>query len=380
MSELSDYVGRRLEAGRSGAEVCAELMAVGWSKDAADAAYRDGLVSLGIPLPDEARASGVPSGSAGPKAATLDIAVNLFSFILLGIAVGALIVLCFALINRSFPEQGELLGEYMQIATAREIHRSLASLAIAFPLYAFAMRWWITRFAGGHERSESRLTKWLTYIVLLVASMVIVCDLIAVVYSMLQGEMTTRFVLKVFVILGVAGTVFGFYLFERRAVQFAKPVPPGVFRGFGLAVTAMILLAAIAGYLSAGSPTTARSLAGDAARANDLASLSACIEHFARNRGNLPGTLEQLERASISTSCPTYDRETRQRYGYRIVVASRPEGTARVGDFELCAQFALASASKGTPVPTGAESWRDHPAGRHCRVKTVQLLGEKTGQ
>lgn len=380
MSELSDYVVRRLHAGRSGAEVCAELMAVGWSRDAADTAYRDGLVSLGIPLPEDGRAFGVPPGAAAMKAATLDIAVNLFSFILLGIVAGALIVLLFALINRSFPEPGELLGEYLQIATAREIHRSLASLAIAFPLYAFATRWWLMRFAEGHERSESRLTKWLTYIVLLVASMVIVCDLIAVVYSMLQGEMTKRFVLKVIVILGVAGAVFGFYLFERRAVQFSKPILPGVFKGFGWGATAMILLAAIAGYLSAGSPKTARSLAADAARANDLTSLSACIEHFARNRGNLPGTLEQLERASISTNCPTYDRETRQRYGYRIVVASRPEGSSRVGDFELCAQFALPSASNGMMVPSGAESWRDHTAGRSCRVKTVQLVGEKAGQ
>ena len=57
MSTLSEYVMRRLDAGRSGPEICAELMAVGWSKDAADAAYREGLIALGIPLPDAAHAS-----------------------------------------------------------------------------------------------------------------------------------------------------------------------------------------------------------------------------------------------------------------------------------------------------------------------------------
>ena len=378
MSTLTDYVVRRLDAGRSGDEIRAELMAVGWSKEAADAAYRDGLLALGIPRPDGSRDStGVPGVSTAPRVATLDIAVNLFSFILLGIVVGALIVLCFALINRSFPEQGEQLGAYLQMATASEIHRSLASLAIGFPLYAFAMRWWITRFAAGHECSESRLTKWLTYLVLLVAAIVIVCDLIAVVYSLLQGEMTMRFLLKVIVILGVAGIVFGFYLFERRAVQLGNAVPPGVFRGFGWGATATILLAAMAGYLSAGSPTTARSQAADAARANDLATLSACLDRYARQMGQLPDGLEQLERASYYDNCPTYDRETRRRYEYRIVVASRTEGAARVGEFELCATFALATAGKGVQVPGGAAKWNDHPAGRNCRVMTVQLVGAK---
>ncbi len=372
MSVLSDYVMRRLDAGRPGVEICAELMAVGWSKDAADAAYRDGLVALGIPLPDDARAS---AGNATQKTATLDIAVNLFSFILLGIVVCAMIVLCFALINRSFPEPNELFGEYGQIATAREIHRSLASLAIAFPLYAFAMRWWLKRFATAVERSESRLTKWFTYLVLLVTSIVIVCDLIAVVFALLQGELTTRFLLKVVVILGIAGLVFGFYLFERRSVQFAKAVPTGVFKGFGWGATAMVLLAALAGYLSAGSPKTARTLAADAARANDLSALSACIERYAREMGQLPGSLEQFERASAYTSCPTHDRETRQRYGYRVVIAERTEGVARIGEFELCAHFARASSANAATAPGRSQRWVDHPAGRSCRVQTVQLVG-----
>ncbi len=380
MSVVSDYVMRRLDAGRSGAEIHAELMAVGWSREAADAAYRDGLVALGIPLPDDARDhDAVFAGAAAPKATALDMAVNLFSFVLLGIVVSALVGMCFALINRSFPAPGEFFGEYAQIETAREIHRSLASMAIAFPLYVFAVRWWITRFAAGGERSESRLTKWLTYLVLLIASLVIVCDLIVVVYSLLQGEMTMRFLSKVATILGIAGIVFGFYVFERRTVQFAKTVPPGVFKIFGWTATMLVVFVALAGYLSTGSPTVARSLAADRARVLDMEMLSRCLERHAREMGHLPGRLEQLERASAYSNCPTYDRETRQRYGYRVVVESRTEGATRVGEFELCAQFALA-AGEGTSAPSGAENWSSHAAGRICRVMTVQVVGKAAGQ
>ncbi len=80
-------------------------------------------------------------------------------------------------------------------------------------------------FAAGRERSEAFLTRRITDHVLMIASVVIVCDLIMLVYSLLQGGMTIRFLLKLAVVLGIAAIVFGFCLFERRSVQFAKAVP-----------------------------------------------------------------------------------------------------------------------------------------------------------
>ncbi len=380
MSTLSDYVMRRLEAGRSGTEICAELMAVGWSREAADAAYRDGLVALGIPLPPgastpSASPTDAPRAPEPQKAATMDIAVNVFSFILLVVVVGAFITLSFHLINRLFPEPQELAGSYQQLATASLMHRSIASMAIAFPLYVVALSWWLRRFGGKSERIESALTKRLTYAVLLIAAIVIVCDLIALVYSLLQGEITLRFLLKVLVVLGTATLTFGFYWFERRSVQLGTPVSASVFNRFGWGAAMLALAAVAAGYLSAGSPQVARSLAADARRSQQLLDLSRCIERYAGALGQLPESLEQLERTSQYMGCPTYDPETRQRFDYRIVTASRVQGAARVGDMELCANFSLASASNGTPVPQGAESWTDHPAGRTCRVKAVPLGG-----
>ncbi len=371
MSTLPDYVVSRLRAGRPGAEVCAELRAVGWSKEVAEAAYRDGLVALGIPLPDGGDASG--SSPAAPKGTTGEVVVNLFSFILLGIVAGAWIALCFALINQAFPDADELRGDYLRIVNASTIHYSIASMAIAFPLYLLALAWWLRHFSDTHERSESRLTKWLTYLVLLAASVTIVCDLIALVYALLQGETTTRFLLKVIVVLGVAAMVLGFYLFERRSVQFAKAVPAGVFKGFGWGAATLVLAAALAGYLSAGSPQVARKLAADSARSQDLIALSRCIERYAGAMSTLPDSLQELERTSSYADCPTYDRETRQRFGYRIVTGRRAQGTATVGDFELCTEFALVSATQHRPVPGGAENWFDHPAGRSCRTTAVQL-------
>ncbi len=139
-----------------------------------------------------------------------------------------------------------------------------------------------------------------------------------------------------------------------------------------------MLVAMLGGYLVAGSPQTAYKLAADAARSTDLDALANCIDRYADEMGHLPESLQQLELTSQFAECPTYDRNTRQRYGYRIVVESRTEGKAQGGEFELCAQFALASDRRATAVPSSAENWLDHPAGPSCRVKAVQLVGRKS--
>ena len=60
------------------------------------------------------------------------------------------------------------------------------------------------------------MRRWLTYLTLLLAVTVLVCDLIALVHSLLGGDLTLRFVLKVLVVGAIAGGIFGFYLADLR--------------------------------------------------------------------------------------------------------------------------------------------------------------------
>jgi hypothetical protein len=65
-------------------------------------------------------------------------------------------------------------------------------------------------------RRASRIRKWLTYLTLFLGAGVLIGDVIALVNGVLQGELTTRFLLKVLVVAAIAGTVFGFYLTDLR--------------------------------------------------------------------------------------------------------------------------------------------------------------------
>jgi hypothetical protein len=50
----------------------------------------------------------------------------------------------------------------------------------------------------------------------LVAAGVIVGDFITLVYNLLSGELTMRFVLKVTIVAAIAGTVFGYFTWSTR--------------------------------------------------------------------------------------------------------------------------------------------------------------------
>lgn len=370
MDPLAEYVQRRVSAGLSRTRIREELAAVGWSEEQADAAYREALLALGAPAPG-------PGSRAAPagKSSTVDIVINFFSFILLGIAAIALGTLYFRVIDEYFRTPLARYGAASALGLTGAIHYAIASLVIAAPLYFAAVRLWFRKFRDDASHAESRLTRWLTYLVLLVASVTIVGDLIAALFKFLQGEGTARFFLKALVILVIAGFVFAFYFLERRRIQYRRPVPRAAFKGLGGAAAGFAVLGLVLGFVAAGSPATARKLALDHRRASDLSRLSGCIDRYARNLGELPASLADLRRAGGYSMCSVYMRDprTRQEYGYRVVAPSRVHGNATVGDFELCADFALASRERGASF---LGIWGEHGAGRSCHTATAQLVGK----
>ncbi|MDA8384292.1 MAG: DUF5671 domain-containing protein [Betaproteobacteria bacterium] len=374
MKPLADYVQGRIQAGIPKSQIKEELHAVGWSEDEADAAYRNALVALGIPVPGAADRQNLAQ-----KSSPMDVAVNVFAFILLGIVVYSLAHLYFAVIDKVYPDP---LGPGFDIDDQR-IRHAIASLLIAFPGYVVAMRFWFRRFAAGEGRSESRLTRWLTYVVLLLASVTMVSDLITVLYHLLQGEVTPRFMLKAVTILALSGLVFSFYYLERRRIQYRKAVGRSAFHGLGGLVGGLVLMGIVLGFLQAGSPERARARAFDLQRSARLQALSGCIERYAREMGQLPGSLAAVRTSGDFVYCANsmQDPATHRDFEYRVVTGLRNQGQARVGAYELCATFDLPSArasDEGGSVGNRV-LWYEHPAGRGCHTVTAHLGGRKSG-
>jgi uncharacterized membrane protein len=238
---------------------------------------------------------------------------------------------------------------------------------------------WFRSFRKNNEKRETRLTKFLTYLVLIIATITILGNLIATVYTFLQGELSIRFFLKALVIFVLAGLIFGFYYLERKKNQYHKSITRNWFKLLGLVSVSIIVFGIIAGFIIGGSPSQERIKNIDKQRAEDLAIISDCIKNYATKYHRLPKSLSELQKADAFSYCAgKKDPETNEPYSYHIIEYSRMKESIREGEFELCANFNLASeevgASKRNYYNNDFNSkWRHHSAGLSCDRVTVVL-------
>ncbi len=372
---VDSYVSGKLREGVDPETIKRHLLMVGWSESQAKELLTTALVASGVPSP-----SGAASGS-GKLASAVEVVVNLFAFILLGITATAFGILYYQIVNYFFPDPLTVFyGSYE--ASRSAMHYAMAALLIGFPIYFLVVSYSLKRFLVDMEKAESQLSKWLTYIVLLIAATTIVGDLITSIYFLLQGEITVRFFLKALTILVLSGGVFGFYFFERKAVQFKQAVRPCIFRAFGLGATILVAAGILLGFVVGGSPATERLRAFDLERSNDLLSIAQCVSNYGRTYKQLPGSLEELNKNSEFIYCSSNlaDPETGMPYSYAVVEASAKTGTVTQGAFELCADFSLSSETDKTlPAHSYGDStskWTTHGVGRSCDTETVILEDE----
>ena len=119
----------------------------------------------------------------------------------------------FDLINVAFPDAASGRGYEVFGASMRW---SVASLLIAFPIFAFVARQVARDVERNPVKRLSPVRRWLTYLTLYLAAIALICDFTTLVYNLLGGEISIRFALKVLVVAVIAGSVFGYYLHDLR--------------------------------------------------------------------------------------------------------------------------------------------------------------------
>jgi hypothetical protein len=200
--ELEQFVREALLRGSSRPAIEHALLDAGWTQDqirTALAAYAD--VPFPVPVPK-------PRAALSSREAFFYL-VMFSTLYLSAYHFGSLL---FDFINEAFPEPAD--NAYRSgIQTMRW---SVASLSIAFPVFLFVSRL-IHRDVAKHPvKRFSPIRRWLTYLTLFIAAGCLIGDMIWLVYELIGGELTTRFLLKSLVVTIIAGTVFGYYLHDLR--------------------------------------------------------------------------------------------------------------------------------------------------------------------
>lgn len=200
--ELELFVREALLRGQSRGAILQALAAAGWSQEQTRGVL-DGYAEVDFPVP-------VPRPRASVSAR--EAFEYLVLFATLYFSAWHLGSLLFDLINHAFPDPA--MGS--RWASRDSMRFSTAAVLIAFPVFA----WMAHRVARAVARQPikrlSPVRRWLTYLTLFIAATALVGDMTALVYNLLGGEISTRFVLKVLVVAAIAGTVFGYYLWDLR--------------------------------------------------------------------------------------------------------------------------------------------------------------------
>src|SRR5690606_16180165 len=122
--------------------------------------------------------------------------------------------LLFDLIEIALPDAAD--PDYRVQGLARSMRWSVATLLVAFPVFAFMAQRIGREVARDASRRLSAVRRWLTYLTLFIAAAVLIGDLITLVYNLLGGELSLRFVLKVLVAGVISGAIFAWYLADLR--------------------------------------------------------------------------------------------------------------------------------------------------------------------
>ena len=200
--ELDDFIRQALTHARR-AEVEAILLDAGWPArqvTSALAAYADRDFPVPVPRPRVSLSS-------------QEAFLYLVLFSSLYFAAYHLCSALFDFINLAYLDKE--LGDHAE--RAREgLRWSVAAMIISFPLFLF-MSWRVGRDLDVNPAKRlSPVRRWLTYLTLFLAALTLVGDLTTLVYNMLGGELSTRFLLKVLSLAVVGSAVFGYYLWDLR--------------------------------------------------------------------------------------------------------------------------------------------------------------------
>lgn len=227
----------------------------------------------------------------------------------------------------------------------------IAALLIAGPIYFVISRIITKRINEQKISLESKVRKWLTYLVLFFASATIIGDLITLVVNFLSGDYAASFLLKVFVILLIAGGIFGYYFWDMRRTEISSPIN----KISAYVAIAVVIVTFISGFFIIDSPTVSRQKNIDKQTIDNLQAIDSSIQNYFSQSYLLPSKLEELQQTTFISGIQNI----------KDVIYKIENPTT----YELCAVFMRSNMSDNESW--GGPDWK-HNEGNFC-FKRVAL-------
>ena len=283
-----------------------------------------------------------------------DFFLHLLSSITLYLSAIAFLMVTFQLINYLFPEVSADIWRYDY--SSGVLRTGLSMLIITLPVFLGSRIFLGKMYTKEPERKAFKMRKWLMYLTLFVAAIIVIVTLIMIVNTFLSGEISSRFILKALATIAVAALIFSYYLLDIKDGLTKQN------RRIYLWSTSAVSLALIVGtFFVVGTPGQARLQRLDSERVSSLQSIQYVIEESSALDGTLPSSIDQLD--IIGRGIVAIDPVTGEPYVYEVTGDTR---------YKLCATFD--TNTKDVTRRDGGNfsnaEW-PHTDGYYCFEKTV---------
>jgi hypothetical protein len=273
----------------------------------------------------------------------------------------ALINLAFETINRALPDT--LAGYY----SANSIVWPISMLIVLVPVF-YVLEWLITRdIAKISEKKDMWIRKWRIYLTLFLTGATIVGDLITLINTFLNGEITSRFILKVLIVMVISAIIFAYYILQKISDSISVGKWKKILAWLGIVC---VLAGIVGGFIIVGSPAKQRAIRFDQMRIDNLSNIQFSVAHYWQEFGKVPKTLKDM--SEYMNNVPM-DPQTEIPYRY--------EAGLTTNSFTLCATFLTETESLDQNYPKpyssyGSNTFYDwsHGIGEKCFDRTVSTV------
>ncbi len=280
----------------------------------------------------------------------------LVALIFTAIATGQMI---FQIINQNLPD---IFGQYGTDFSSEVLKFAISAILIAAPVFYVISNLIYKHLFKGDMAKDSGIRRWLTYFILLVSAVIIIVFLIITVNNFLNGEWTSKFLLKMLTVIGLAAIVFSFYLYDIKRPEVLKKKDV-VFKIYFGASLALILAAFIGSLFIVETPTAARNRRVDEKIINNFYNIESAVNSYYNTNQKLPATLDDLKKESLAADS-LIDPTTREVFGY--------EPGSGV-NYQLCANFRTDNKNSQDAIYQYLDQNKRHLAGYQCLDFKLQL-------
>lgn len=261
----------------------------------------------------------------------------------------------------------DVLGQNNAAFSSEILKFAIASLVIATPTYYFCNKFIYSSLYKGDLDKESGVRKWLTYLIIFVAFLVMIGSLIAILVNFLNGALTNQIILKCLTTLLISGIVFSFYFYDirRENIQGQKD---RVLKIYFFASLFLIVITFVASLFIVESPKLARNRQIDQKVIGNFYEIDANLNSYYQTNKKLPAQLSDLK-----TEFPYLNDSLFQNPVTNEVFKYQIKGDR---EYELCATFLTDAkdTTKNRDISYYTDSRWPHGLGYQCLTQRIQPL------